>query len=390
MKKPALELADIVRARLTPRRRLGWLTLARLKVATAITACRTAALGGFVARCDSCHAKVVQYASCRNRHCPKCQSVKQTRWVEQQQSRLLDIDYWHLVFTLPHDLNSLTQVNARLIYGILFKAASETLLEFGRDPKWLGGQIGATLVLHTWGQNLSHHVHVHAIVTGGALADDRRRWIRPRHRFLFPVRALSKVFRAKYLHRLERAYQKNRLVLYGGEAEFVSLQAKLRKHNWVVYAKPPFKGAKKVLAYLGRYTNKIAISNHRLVSFDGQTVRFRWRDYADGNQQKIMQLDADEFLRRFFLHVLPLRFMRIRHYGLLSNRNRDDKLALCRALLGQDEPPPVEPESAVELIERLTGIDVTQCPHCKQGKLVHIETLRPVAVSIFSRARAPP
>ena len=387
--KPALEIADIVRARLSGSRYFKWLTPARRKVANALVKCRTAALGGFMARCDQCRCIIVQYASCRNRHCPKCQSIKQTRWVELQQSRLLDIDHWHLVFTLPHVLNPIAQANARLIYSLLFKAAAQTLLEFGRDPKWLGGQIGATLVLHTWGQNLGQHIHVHAIVTGGALAKDTNRWVRPKYRFLFPVRALSQVFRGKYIHFLQQAYRKGELHLAGGAKEFESLQAELLKHNWVVYAKPPFKGVKHVIAYLGRYTNKIAISNHRLVNFDGRTVRFRWRDYADGNRQKIMQLDADEFVRRFMLHVLPLRFMRIRHYGLFSNRDRDKKLAQCRALLGQDEPQPVEPESAKDMVQRLTGVDVTQCPRCKQGTLVQFDILKRSYGSCI-RARGPP
>lgn len=388
--KPVLEMADVVRARLQPERLPAWLTPARQKVAKALTQCRTAALGGFVARCDQCHSTVVQYASCRNRHCPKCQSVKQTRWVEQQRSRLLDIDHWHLVFSLPHALNSVAPANARLVYSLLFKAAAQTLLAFGRDPKWLGGQIGATLVLHTWGQNLSQHIHVHAIVTGGALAEDGQRWIRPKHRFLFPVRALSKVFRGKYLDGLEKAHRKGELQLPGGDAEFKTLQSKLLHHSWVVYAKPPFKGARRVFAYLGRYTHKTAISNHRLVSFDGQSVRFRWRDYADGNRQKIMRLDVDEFLRRFFLHVLPRRFTRIRHYGLLANRDRNRKLAQCRQLLGQETPKSVQPESAKDLIQRLTGIDVTQCPHCHQGSLVPIENLEPIPDRSVSRIRAPP
>ena len=347
-------------------------------------------MGGFIARCQTCDWSVIQYASCRNRHCPKCQSVKQTRWVEQQHSRLLDIDYWHLVFTLPHTLNPIAQANAKLICSLLFKAASKTLLQFGQDPKWLGGQIGATVVLHTWGQNLSQHIHTHAIVTGGAIDKQRNRWIRPKHRFLFPVRALSVVFRSKYLDLLEKAYRKDQLCLPGGEAQFQTLKSELLNHHWVVYAKPPFRGAKSVLAYLGHYTHKIAISNHRLVSFDDKTVRFRWRDYADGNRQKIMQLDADEFLRRFFLHVLPLGFTRIRHYGLLANRNRDKNLTQCRALLGQNAPLPSEPESAIDLIKRLIGIDVTACPHCQKGTLVRIETFNPIDTRPVIRARAPP
>ena len=388
--RPALEIADIVRARLRQHSQFSWLTPLRLKVANALVNCRTAALGGFVARCDHCATTIVQYASCRNRHCPKCQTLKQTRWVEQQRSRLLDIDYWHLVFTLPHDLNPLAQCHPRLIYNLLFKAASQTLLEFGRNPRWLGGEIGVTMVLHTWGQNLNQHIHVHAVVTGGALSADRKRWLPARNGFLFPTRALSTVFRGKYLELLATAHRDGELQLPGEADAFARLETALRTNDWVVYAKPPFAGATKVLAYLGRYTHKVAISNHRLVDFDRQYVRFHWRDYADRNRKKTMRLHADEFIRRFLLHVLPFRFTRIRHYGLLSNRDRNQKLAACRALLGQDPTQPPPPETPTIMMLRLTGIDITMCPCCKQGTLVRIDTLNPLPRVSIPRVRAPP
>ena len=296
----------------------------------------------------------------------------------------------HLVFTLPHDLNPVAQCHPRLIYNLLFKAASQTLLEFGHNPCWIGGEIGATMVLHTWGQNLNQHIHVHAVVTGGALSADGKRWLPARNGFLFPTRALSIVFRGKYLELLATAHRDGELQLPGEADAFARLDTALRTNDWVVYAKPPFAGARQVLAYLGRYTHKIAISNHRLVDFDGQYVRFRWRDYADRNRQKTMRLHADEFIRRFLLHVLPFRFTRIRHYGLLSNRDRNKKLAACRALLGQDQPQTPQPETPPIMMLRLTGIDITKCPCCKQGILVQIGNLNPLSRVSIPMVRAPP
>ena len=326
--RPALEVADILRERGDAYRETHRLSAQQHKVVDALVNCRTAALGGFKAHCDQCGAVTIQYASCRNRHCPKCQTLSQTRWVERQCADLFDIDYWHVVFTLPHDLNPVAQGNPALIYKLLFKAASQTLLEFGRNPRWLGGELGITMVLHTWGQNLGQHIHVHCIVTGGALSPDQQSWIAPaRKGFLFPTAALSKVFRGKYLDFLTDAHRKGELRMPGrdgldGSRAFECLKTSLRSNNWVVYTKAPFAGAGQVLAYLGRYTHKTAIGNHRLVEFDGEHVRFRWRDYADGNKAKVMRLDADEFIRRFLLHVLPRGFTRLRHYGLLANRSR--------------------------------------------------------------------
>ena len=311
--------------------------------------CRTAVLGGFKAHCDHCGAETIQYASCR----VTAPSVRPSRkpGVERQCADLLDIGYWHVVFTLPHDLNPVAQGNPALIYRLLFKAASQTLLEFGRNPRWLGGELGITMVMHTWGQNLGQHIDVHCIVTGGALSPDQQSWIATaRKGFLFPTAALSKVFRGKYLDFLTDAHRKGELRMPGrdgldGSRAFECLKTSLRSNNWVVYTKAPFAGAGQVLAYLGRYTHKTAIGNHRLVEFDAEHVRFRWRDYADGNKAKVMRLDADEFIRRFLLHVLPRGFTRLRHYGLLANRSRTRKLALCRALLGQPAPEPLEPDA---------------------------------------------
>ena len=380
--RPALEVADILRERLGRYRQTHGLSPPQQRVVNALVNCRTAALGGFASQCDQCGATTVQYASCRNRHCPKCQTLTQTRWVERQCANLLDIGYWHTVFTLPHDLNPLAQRHPELVYRLLFKAASQTLMEFGRNPRWLGGEIGITIVLHTWGQNLGQHIHVHCIVTGGALSPDRQRWLPARNGFLFPTRALSTVFRGKYLDFLGEAHRSGELSLPGtsgrhGADAFDCLKTALRAHDWVVYAKPPFASAAHVLAYLGRYTHKVAIANHRLVDFDGEHVRFRWRDYAHGNKRKVMRLHADEFVRRFLLHVLPRGFTRLRHYGLLANRDRKRKLALCRALIGQPDPQPREPETPQATMLRLTDIDITVCRQCGNGTLHRVLTLLP-------------
>lgn len=309
-----------------------------------IEQCRTPAMGGHLEACDHCDAMVTRYHSCRDRHCPKCQTLTKERWIEARNAELLATPYYHLVFTLPHALNPLIQGNPRCLYDLLFKAASETLLTFGQDRRWVGGEIGITLVLHTWGQNLGQHVHVHGLVTGGGLTLNGHAWRPARKRFLFPVRALSKVFRAKYLELLAEAGRQGKL-RFGGSTlpladrrSLAAFTAKLKAADWIVYAKAPFAGPRQVVAYLGHYTHKVAISNDRVLSLGNSRVRFRWRDYRDGSTIKVMQLDAAEFIRRFLLHVLPSGFMRIRHYGLFANRHRKVKLARCRALLGQSEP----------------------------------------------------
>ena len=376
--RPALEVADILRQCADSYRETHRLSVQQQRVVNALVSCRTAALGGFKACCEHCAAVTIQYASCRNRHCPKCQTLAQTRWVVRQCAELLDIDYWHVVFTLPHELNPLAQGNPALVYRLLFNAASKTLLEFARNPRWLGGELGITMVLHTWGQNLGQHIHVHCIVTDGALSPDRERWLTPARRgFLFPTTALSKVFRAKYLDFLTAAHRSGELRMPGDDGlddtrAFESLKTSLQSNDWVVYTKAPFASAAHVLAYLGRYTHKTAFANHRLVDFDAEQVRFRWRDYAHGNKRKVMRLDAGEFIRRFLLHVLPRGFTRLRHYGLLANRGRARKLALCRALLAQPVPEPREPETPEAMMLRLTGVDITVCRQCGRGTLRRI------------------
>lgn len=382
--RPALEVADIVRAHGDAYRATHRLSGQQDRVLRAIVQCRTAALGGFSAQCDHCGAVTVSYRSCRNRHCPKCQTLAKQRWLERQCADLLDIEYWHLVLTLPHELNALAQGNPRVIYRLLFRSASQALLAFGSNPRWLGGEIGITMVLHTWGQKLDQHMHVHCVVTGGALSPDGERWIPAKPGFLFPVRALSAVFRGKYLEALAQAYAHDELHFAGSTAtlsqarEFRRFVGALRTHDWVVYAKPPFSSAQQVFSYLGRYTHRVAIANHRLVSFEDGQVRFRWRDYAHGNTHKILPLSAEEFIRRFLLHTLPSGFVRIRHYGLLGNRCRHEKLARCRALLVQPEPEPLEPESVEAMMARLVGVDIQLCPVCRQGKMQVIAELAPI------------
>ena len=381
-RRPALEVADILRERGGAYAENHRLSAQQQRGVDALVNCRTAALGGFKSQCDRCGAVTIQYASCRNRHCPKCQTLSQARWVERQCADLLDIGYWHVVFTLPHELNPVAQGNPALIYRLLFRAASQTLIEFGRNPRWLGGELGITMVLHTWGQTLGQHIHVHCIVTDGGLSPDGQRWLSPKRKgFLFPTAALSKVFRSKYLDFLGAAHRDGELRLMAAGVndshEFECLRTALRSHDWVVYSKAPFAGAGQVLAYLGRHTHKTAIGNHRLVGFDGEHVRFRWRDYADGNKVKVMQLDAGEFIRRFLLHVLPRGFTRLRHYGLLANRCRARKLAMCRALLDQPAPGPREPETTRETMLRLIGIDIAVCGQCGRRALQQTGILEP-------------
>ncbi|MCA1853061.1 MAG: IS91 family transposase [Beggiatoa sp.] len=385
-----VELAQIFREYGEAYRSTHPLCAQQRRVMQAIEDCRTAALGGHLEVCDHCGAEVARYHSCRNRHCPKCQTLAKERWVEARCAELLPVPYFHLVFPLPHEINSLAQGNPKVIYGLLFQAASETLQSFGRDPKWLGGEIGITMVLHTWGQNLSQHLHVHCVVSGGALAPDGR-WIPAKRGFLFPVRALSVVFRAKYLEALKGAFETGKLDFAGDTlplavpSVFGTFLTKLRAKDWVVYAKRPFGGPEEVLAYLGRYTHRIAIGNERLLGCENGEVHFRWRDYAHGNKVKVMRLPVEEFIRRFLLHVLPKGFMRIRHYGLLANRHRTEHLAACRVALDAPTPAPAEPETVEAFLSRVLGTDANRCPHCGQGRLRPVSLLPPLP-----RATGPP
>lgn len=355
----------------------------------AICACRTADLGGHVEACDACGHIRVSYNSCRNRHCPKCQFLEKERWLESRKRDLLPTRYFHVVFTLPEALRPIALRNPKVVYSLLFKAASETLLELARDPKYLGAEIGFTALLHTWTRTLLDHPHVHCIVTGGGLMPDGKGWKRSRRRFFLPVRVLSKLFRGKFLSLFKRACRTGRVLFSGetavleNEAAFKGFLRGLYAEQWVVYCKPPFENAERVFKYLGRYTHRVALSNDRIVGMEGEQVTFRYRDSSDHNLMKRMSLDVFEFIRRFLLHILPEGFMKIRHYGILSNRHRGTKLVRCRELLGI--APEFHKSEGAEtwraLLLRITGIDLTVCPACGKGHMVTVERLLP----IFSR-----
>jgi hypothetical protein len=353
VQRPALEVAEIFRVHGPAWRQAQHAHLSRgqLKVMSAIEQCRSAALGGHVLRCEACEQVQIAYNSCRNRHCPKCQASAARRWLEARQADLLPVEYYHVVFTLPAPIAELAYQNKALIYGLLFDLAAETLLTIAADPKHLGAQIGATLVLHTWGSALTHHPHVHGIVPGGGLSPDAERWVACRPGFFLPVRVLSRLFRRRFLEELAKAHHAGQLQFFADKAalaeaaRFAQWLAALREQEWVVYAKRPFAGPAAVLAYLSRYTHRVAISNRRLVAFDEQGVSFRWKDYrAKGKTcYKTMTLSAEEFMRRFLLHVLPSGFHRIRHYGLIANAGRRNNLARARELL-QVVPEAAEPQ----------------------------------------------
>lgn len=340
MNRPTVEVADIFRAQgdnFIDRHSLG---IQQLKVIRAITRCRTAALGGHVDVCPKCGGDpVISYNSCRNRHCNKCQSQARERWMEARRQELLETRYFHVVFTLPHELHTLVLQNQAELYNLLFRAVAETLRDVARNPKHLGAEIGFFGILHTWGQNLLFHPHIHCVMPGGGISPDRTRWMHPQYPFFLPIKVLGKVFRGKFVAGLRRAHRKKLLTCEGSIehlAETKHFSAFLRmlfRQNWVVYAKPAFGGPEQVIRYLGRYTHRVAISNHRLISFDGTNVTFRWRDYAGGNKTRVMAVSSDEFMRRFLLHVLPKGFVRIRHFGVMANYCRSLSIDLCRKLL---------------------------------------------------------
>jgi putative transposase/transposase-like zinc-binding protein len=388
---PVLELAEVFRRYGKEyRSAVGEvLPLAHRRVMSDIEACRTAKLGGHVDACDRCGHTAISYNSCRNRHCPKCQGSARSKWLAAREQELLPVPYFHVVFTLPACVGDLALQNKRLLYGLLFAATHRTLLTIARDPKHLGARIGFLAVLHTWGQNLHHHPHLHCVVPGGGLSMDRSHWISSRKRFFLPVRVLSKLFRATFLAGLEAAFENRKLRLFGSlahladPAAFTDLLRSARAVDWVVYAKRPFGGPEHVLRYLGRYTHRVALSNNRLLAIDDARVTFRWKDYRDGNRQKVMTLAAHEFIRRFLLHVLPHRFLRIRHFGLLGNRHRSANLARCRALLS---PPDCRqqsvgaPPSPTAPSDRLQQVPLVICPACRSG---HMHRLSLPAVTVW-------
>ena len=395
--RAALEVADIFR-RCGPKYRqshAGGLSRAQRRAMSAIELCRTAALGGHVEQCDACGHQRITYNSCRHRACPKCQSLARAQWLEHRQAELLpEVEYFHVVFTLPEPIAALAWQNKRVVYDTLFRTSAETLRTIAADPKHLGAEIGFITVLHTWGQSLQHHPHVHCVVPGGGIAPDGEHWIACRPGFFLPVRVLSRLFRRLFLAQLRHAFDTGALHFYGQLEPLADVQAfdtflaPAAQAEWVVYAKPPFGDARHVLDYLGRYTHRVAISNNRLVSFDDGHVTFRWKDYKHPAATKTMTLRADEFIRRFLLHVPPDGFKRIRSYGWLANRHRAARLATCRRLLGVVAPAdgiPDPMEDYRDRYQRLTGRSLRDCPVCGNGHMVCIESFLRGALP-----RAPP
>jgi Putative transposase/Transposase zinc-binding domain len=387
----SLEVADILRQHGPVYRESHRLPRNHLRVMGAIESCRTAALGGHKDKCDHCGHLEISYNSCRNRHCPKCQTLTKEKWIEARSEDLLPIEYFHVVFTIPSALNPLVSMNRKVMYDLLFRSVSETLVKLSNDPKHLGARIGAISILHTWGQSLMDHPHIHCIVTGGGLSPDGSHWVPCRKGFFIHIRVMSELFKRKFLDLLKKCFKKGVLVFDGAISHlkepgtFESFRRHLYNKKWVVYCKPPFNGAKGVLQYLGRYTHRIAISNNRILSNRDGRVSFLWRDYADDNRQKTMKLTSDEFIRRFLLHVLPERYVRIRHFGMLANRNRKDNIAACHKMLGDKKViKEKRRETWQEQLLRISGIDVTACPICQKGKMCRVERLLPV------RCNSPP
>jgi len=358
------------------------LSTAQRRAMRAIELCRTAALGGHVEQCDNCGHQRISYNSCRSRSCPKCQSLARAQWIEDRQAELLNTQYFHVVFTLPDKIAAIAYQNKAPVYDILFRAAAQTLRTIAADPAHLGAEIGITIVLHSWGSTMTFHPHLHCVVTGGGLSPDGTRWITCRPRFFLPVRVLSRLFRRLFLEYLERAFQTGKLAFFSSlqvlhkHAAFLRYLAPLRRAKWVVYSKRPFAGPQQVLNYLGRYTHRIAISNNRLLAVDDGKVRFRWKDYRNGGRSRTMTLTADEFIRRFLLHVLPDGFQRIRYYGFLCNRYRRQKLVRCRELLGMPAAQSATAEPTDDYRDRyeaVTGISLKRCPVCRDGHMMFFE-----------------
>lgn len=366
-----VELQDILKIHGSEYLQNHSLSYAQQKAFNAILHCRTAALGGHVDTCDKCGHQVISYNSCRNRHCPKCQSLAKEIWITKQEMSLLNVGYFHVVFTVPSELNPLFYQNQSVMYDLLFKAVSETLLELGNNKKYLGAVPGITTVLHTWGQNLLYHPHIHCIVSGGGLTRNGE-WKYSRKKFFIPVKVLSKKFRGKFMalfRQLKLQFFSSISTLNNPE-NFESFVTDLYKKNWVTYCKPPFKDAGKVVSYLGRYTHRVAISNNRIVKLENGMVTFNWRDYKDANKVKSMTVTADEFIRRFMLHILPPGFCKIRHYGILASRDKFERINLCKKLTNTPFKTVTAPLNPLELIKKLLGDKFNLCPRCGVGHLV--------------------
>lgn len=390
MDRPQLEVADVFRRYgAAYREQYGAsMSTGQRRVMTAIEVCRTAVLGGHLERCDECGHERNCFNSCRDRHCPKCQSLARAQWIEDRQAELLEVPYFHVVFTIPEQVAAIAFQNKKVVYGTLFTVTAETLKTIAADPKHLGAELGFFAVLHTWGQNLLFHPHLHCVVPGGGLAPDGRQWVPCRPDFFLPVKVLSRLFRRLFLESLQKAFDASELQFFGAlaplrnGAAFAEYLAPAKTSEWVVYAKRPFAGPQQVLDYVGRYTHRVAISNHRLLDIDNDRVSFQWKDYRHGGEAKVMTLSAEEFIRRFLLHVLPDGFQRIRYYGFLGNRYRHEKLDLCRRLLGMpvvSQPPAASSteKNYLDRYEDLTGSSLRQCPQCQLGRMVRVLTLLP-------------
>jgi len=399
--RSAPELADVIREYRAAfdAARHGKITAAEHRVLNDVVRCRTAAMGGHLERCLGCGHETITYNSCRNRHCPKCQAAARAKWFEDRERDILPIEYFHVVFTVPKEIAAIALQNKRVVYEILSRASATTLLRLGRDPNRLGAQLGVLTVLHTWGQRLDHHPHVHCVVTGGGLALDRSRWVPCRPGFLFPVRVMGHLFRGRFLAELKAAFARRQLQFHGRIAHLANAGTlhrylkPLYETDWVVYSKPPFGGPQCVIKYLARYTHRVAISNRRLLATSNGKVSFAFKDYADDGKRKVMTLDAVEFLRRFLLHILPKRFQRIRHYGLLANRHRKELLEISRKLLGPNSLPSAREDVAANIA--LTSAPTSpaapsqtqSCPRCGAAALLRCEL--PAAQPRRARPRAP-
>ena len=393
MARPLFEVADVIKAHAEAFLRAcgGFVSSAKKRVMRRLVACRTAALGGHVDSCDRCDFDRIAYNSCRDRHCPKCQASARAEWVEAREADLLPVTYFHVVFTVPPEIAAIALQNKRVMYGILMRASADTLLQIAADPKHLGATIGFLSVLHTWGQTLVHHPHVHCVVPGGGLGDDGRTWVACSPGFFLPLKVLSSVFRGKFLDMTRRAFARGDLVFQGRLADLADPDAfagHLRRtyaNNWVIYSKPPFGGVKQVFKYLARYTHRVAIANSRIVAMGGGTVSFRWKDYARGSRHRTMTLEGPEFLRRFLQHILPKGFVRIRSYGLLANGVRASRLAACRVALNVV----TETEEPAPAAATLDSTSLPLCPSCKRGRLIPGPNLTALSLQLIIRRPQP-
>jgi hypothetical protein len=402
MVRPTFEVADVIRVHGESLLKLHGAKLSARQhiILRKLAQCRTAALGGHVESCDTCGHQRISYNSCRDRHCPKCLGSASAAWFSARTEDLLPVPYFHVVCTLPHELAPIAQQNPAVVYALLMRSAAESLLQVAKYPHPLGARIGFFGVLHTWGQKLDLHPHVHYVVPAGGISLDGTRWVHCRKNFLVPIRVLRNVFRAKFLDELQQLFEQSKLGFYGSlehlrePHKFASLVRKLRKKKWIVYSKPPFGGPQQVLKYLARYTHRVAISNHRILALDESGVTFGWKDYAAAADTKSIKLAGAEFLRRLLQHVLPKRFVRIRHYGLLAHRNRDAKVANCRKLIAESvsttPTPTMSPTEASPNVKEAIELG-RRCPACKQGRMIETEVIaRASATTMPPRERAPP